>query len=168
MTINSSISTDLEKLGYGGPAGCIATGLHRQVISEGVATRQLLASESGALCVFALATGVVYTLPTPVKGMQFEFLATVSVTSNSYKVITKTPASEFLLGGVGAMSYTVAEGGDTFSADGTTIVAITEDGATKGGLIGDHFRVTALSSTQWLIEGTIVGAGTLATPFATS
>ncbi len=138
------------------------------MIHEGVATRQLLASESGALCIFGVATGVVYTLPTPVKGMQFEFLATVAVTSNSYKVITKTIASEFLLGGVGAISYAVAEGGDTFSANGTNIVAITEDGATKGGLIGDHFTVTAISSTQWAITGVIVGAGTLADPFTTT
>ena len=167
MTINSTISTSLEKLGYGGPAGCIATGQHRQVIGEAVATRQLEAYESGALCLLDRAAGVVYTLPTPVVGMYFEFLVSVAVTSNAHKLITKA-ATQFLLGSVLMGDETIATSGDVFEANGTTIVALSADGATKGGLIGERYKVTAISSTQWVIEGVCRGAGTLATPFATS
>lgn len=165
MTV--SWSANLEQLGDGRPDGCIAPGQHRQVISEGVATRTLKADESGALCLFDRAAGVVYTLPTPKVGMYFDFMATVSVTSNAHKTITSA-ATEFLVGGVVISSQTVAESGDQFSADGTTIRAISEDGATKGGLIGGAYRVTAISATQWAISGLTVGSGTLATPFATS
>ena len=161
-------STALEVLGTGRAEGTRLRGLHREIISGVGATRTLLAKESGALCLFDRAAGVVYTLPTPVEGMQFEFLATVAVTSNAYKVITATPASQFLLGGVIMGDVTVAQSGDYFEADGTTIVAISEDGATKGGLLGDHFVLTAVSTTQWVIHGVLHGAGTLATPFATS
>lgn len=162
-----AISTNLERLNYGSPGGCIATGVHRQVIQSVGATRTLLGEESGAMCLNDRAAGVVYTLPTPVEGMEFEFLATVAVTSNAYKVITAA-ATQFMLGSVIMGDVTVAQSGDVFEADGTTIVAISEDGATKGGLIGDRFVLTAISTTVWAIHGVLRGAGVLATPFATS
>jgi len=158
----------LEQIGYAGPEGSLQKGAHRDVIQSVGATRQLTAAESGSLCLMDRAAGVVYTLPTPVAGMQFEFLATVAVTSNAYKVITKTIASEFILGGVIMGDVTVAQSGDYFEADGATHAAISEDGATKGGLLGDHFVLTAISTTKWAIHGVLHGAGTLATPFASS
>lgn len=160
-------SSTLERLDYGSPAGCAAVGVHREVISGVGATRTLLPSESGALCLFDRAAGNVYTLPTPVVGMQFEFSASVAVTSNAYKVITNSD-SVFIVGSVMAGSLTVADSGDVFQADGTTIVAISSNGSTTGGLIGGSYKLTAISTTQWLIEGDVVGSGTLATPFATS
>ena len=163
-----TISANLERLSYGAPSGCIAPGLHRQVIKESVATRQLTPEESGSLCVFDRAAGTVFTLPTPVTGMNFEFLVTVAVTSNAHKVITKTIASEFLVGGVIMGDVTVAQSGDYFEADGTTHVALSAAGTTTGGLLGERYAVTAISSTQWAIHGVCHGAGTLATPFATS
>ena len=159
--------TDIERLSQGGPTGSLATGLHRQVIQGEGATRTLLAKESGSLVLMDRAAGIVFTLPTPAEGMVFEFLATVAVTTNAYKVVTAA-ATQFLVGGVIMGDVTVAQSGDYFEADGTTIVAISEDGATKGGLLGDNFTVTAISSTQWAINGVLHGAGTLATPFATS
>ncbi|MEY2874025.1 MAG: hypothetical protein RLZZ373_1396 [Pseudomonadota bacterium] len=168
MASNSSgISADLERLGYGGPSGCIATGLHREVISEAVATRTLLAEEAGALCLFDRAAGTIYTLPTPVKGMQFEFGVSVAITTNAAKVITAA-ATQFLLGGVIAGNLTVAASGDVFQANGTTHVAISMNGTDTGGLIGGRIKFTALSSTVWYVEGLVVGSGTNADPFATS
>lgn len=163
----ATISTSLERLSYDGPSGCIATGLHRQVIDSVGATRTLLPEESGALCLLDRAAGVVYTLPAPVAGMEFEFLATVAVTSNAYKVVTDA-ATTFLVGGIIMGDVTIAQSGDYFEADGTTIRALSANGSTTGGLLGERYRVIALSSTQWAIEGVCHGAGTLATPFATS
>lgn len=163
-----ALSTNLERLSNGNSVGCCAPGMHRNIIQSVGATRTLLAEESGSICLMDRAAGVVYTLPTPAEGMEFIFQATVAVTSNAYKVITATPASQFLIGGLVIASLTVAESGDAFQADGTTIVAISEDGATKGGLIGGWYKLSAISSTQWLVSGHTIGAGTLATPFATS
>lgn len=163
----ATIPSTLERLNYGAPAGCIATGLHRQVIDGQGATRTLLAEESGALCLNDRAAGIVWTLPAPAVGLQFEFLASVAVTSNAYKVITDA-ATTFLKGGVIIGDVTVAQSGDYFEADGSTHVAISEDGATKGGLLGDRFVVTCVSSTLWVIHGVLHGAGTLADPFTTS
>lgn len=162
-----TISTNPFQLGTHSPAGTVAPGLHREVIQSVGATYALIAKESGALCLLDRAAGVVYTLPTPVLGMQFEFQATVSVTTNAYKVITNA-ASEFLVGGIIMGDVTVAQSGDYFDADGTTIRALSADGATKGGLLGERYVVTAISTTQWAIHGVCRGAGVLATPFATT
>lgn len=163
----ATIPSTLERVTYGAPDGAILTGGHRQVIDGVGATRTLLAEESGALCLFDRAAGNVYTLPAPAVGMWFEFSTTVAVTSNAAKVITNS-SSVFLVGSVMAGSLTVADSGDVFQADGSTIVAISMDGATKGGLIGGSYKLTCITSTLWQIEGDLVGSGTVADPFATS
>lgn len=160
----STTAQNFEQVSYGGAASQ-HRGAHRQIIGDAVATRQLQASESGALCLFDRAAGVVYTLPTPVEGMQFEFLVTTTITSNSAKVITKTVASEFLLGEVFAYTTATASGAG-FAANGTSITNIATNGSTTGGIIGEHYIVTAISATQWAITGQTVGSGTLTTPFA--
>src|SRR3990167_1525578 len=169
VTLATSIArgTDVQQLGGASSGGTKPLGAHRQVIKEAVATRSLLASESGALCVFDRAAGVVFTLPAPVVGMQFEFIVQTAVTSNAHKVITNA-ATVFLVGGVIMGDVTVAQSGDYFEADGTTIVALSAAGSTTGGLLGERYKVTCISSTQWAIHGVCHGAGTLATPFATS
>jgi hypothetical protein len=163
-----AISSSLERLNTNRVSGSIATGLHRQVIQSVGATRTLLPEESGALCMFDVATGLVYTLPTPVEGMEFEFGYSVSRTStNAYKIITAA-ATEFLLGAYVALDPTIATSGDVFTGNGTSHVALTLDADTEGGIIGGLIRVTAISATQWYITGQVVGTGTMTTGFATS
>jgi hypothetical protein len=166
-----AIPAELESLSSNDPDGSIWKGCHREVLSNmnaGTTETQLTAKQSGALVLLNDATGHVIRLPTPVAGMWFEFLATVAVTSNEYKVITKTVASEFLIGAVISGNLTVASSGDVFQADGTSHVSINENGSTTGGLIGDTFKVVAISTTQWAIEGRQVGSGTNADPFDTT
>src|SRR5512138_2243995 len=144
----ATIPSTLERLNYGAPAGCIATGLCRQVIDGCGATRTLLAEESGALCLYDRAAGIVYTLPAPAVGLTFEFLVTVAVTSNAHKVITNA-GTVFLVGGIIMGDVTVANSGDYFEADGTTHVALSAAGSTTGGLRGERYTVTCISATQW-------------------
>jgi hypothetical protein len=159
----------LEQLGKNATEGTVAPGLHQSVIQGADTVRQLLADESGSLCLLDSAGGLAYTLPAPVVGMRFEFLATVAVTaSDVYTVITNDTAAVFLVGGIIMGDVTVDTSGDYFEANGTTIVALTSNGSTTGGLLGERFQVTAISTTQWVIEGVCHGAGTLATPFATA
>lgn len=163
---NSTIPSSLERLGYGAPNGCIATGTHREVLAL-TANRTLLAEESGALVLLGVATGMTLTLPAPQVGMQFDVSVSVSRTSNSYKIITDA-ATTFLLGAYMAGDATIATSGDVFTLDGSTHVALTIDGDTKGGLVGGHLRFTCISSTQWFVEGLVIGTGTMATAAATS
>lgn len=161
----------LESLSKQSTDGCVAPGIHREVIqSIGTTERQLTPEESGSLIILDASDQITVRLPTPVAGMTFDFLTTISVTSSdTHKIITKTIATEFMLGGIDSSSTAVAEGGDSFTAvTGDSFVAITSNGSTTGGLLGQKFTLTAISSTRWAVSGVLFGTGTLATPFATS
>ena len=160
-----ALSSSLERLGYGSDDGCVATGIHREVVAV-TASRTLLPSQSGSLVTLGVASGAVVTLPPAAEGMQFDFGVVVSRTSNSYKIICSS--GDFLLGSYVATDAVVANSGDVFTGNGTTHVALTFDGDTKGGLVGGRLRFTALSSSQWYVEGIVVGTGTLVDAFTTS
>ena len=164
--MTSTVKQNFEQTTFNGPELAQMAGRANVIISDGVATRQLLATESGSLCLMDNAAGVVYTLPTPSIGMIFEFMTKTTITSNAAKIITNL-ATEFLLGEIFAFTTATASGAG-FAADGTSIRALSSNGSTTGGIIGDRYKVEAISTTQWLISGVTVGSGTLATPFATS
>jgi hypothetical protein len=154
-----ALSANLERLGYGSPDGCAVTGLHREVVTV-TSNTTLKKEQSGA-------SGATVTLPAPQEGLQFTIATSVTRTSNSYKIITDAETT-FLVGAVMAGDATIATSGDVFEANGTTIVAVTIDGDTKGGFIGSTLQFTCINSTQWYVEGLLIGTGTMATPFATS
>ncbi len=160
----------IEQIGGNSPDGCQLIGTHIEIIqSIGTTERQLKTEESGSLILLDAATQITVRLPTPIVGMFFDFLTTVSVTSSdTHKVITKTIATEFLIGGVMSGNLTIADSGDVFIANGTTHVALTSNGSTTGGLVAGWFRCTAISTTQWGVMGVIQGSGTNIDPFATS
>ena len=158
---------DYEQTSYGSVGLSQHRAYAQEVLSGFGATRTLLARESGALVLLDRAAGIVVTLPAPVVGMSFEFGTTVQRTSNAYKIITSA-TTVFLVGAVMAGDATIATSGDIFTADGTTHVALTNDGDTKGGFVGENFKVRAISTTQWLIQGLVIGTGTMVTGFTTS
>lgn len=157
----------LSQLGFNSTEGCIAYGAHRNVIQGvGAATRTLKASESGSLVLFDRAAGIVYTLPTAVAGMTFTFATSVTITSNAAKTICASGA--FLLGTIFGYTTDITEI-DGFTADGTADLAISSNGSTTGGVIGDCYTLTAISATQWMITGHVFcGTSTPSTPIATS
>ena len=159
-----AIPSTIPRLNPGGSV--IGTGQYRQVIDAVGATRTLAPEESGALCMFDSAAGVVYTLPAPVVGMQFEFLTKTTITSNSAKIITDA-ATTFMVGGLATVNSGAATG-QFFAANGTTHRSTNGNGTTTGGIIGDRIRCTAISSTVWAVDGVVNNTGTAATPFATS
>ncbi len=129
------------------------------------ATPTLTAAQSGGTFLFDRASGVTYTLPAPVVGLNYTFIVTTSITSGSAKVITD--AGTTLL--IGSVWETVSAGpGTQFFANGTTHIALTQNGTTTGGLINTIVTFTCISATQWLVDGTVMASGTIATPFATS
>lgn len=160
----SNTIQNYEQLSYSAPRLSMHRAKAVQIIGDAVATRTLLAKEAGATCLFDRAAGVVYTLPAPVAGMEFEFTTTVTCTSNAHEVDTDGAAT-FILGGV-ALVNSGATTGEFFAANGTSHVKIAMNGSTKGGIIGDAIRFRALSSTVWQVTGVCNQTGTAATPFA--
>lgn len=140
-------------------------GLNRPVISGQGATVTLTQAQSGSLCLFDRAAGIVYTLPAPVAGTTFIFKASVSVTTNAYKVITNT--GTVLLSG--SLVNIKTDLTTLFSiGDNSANVAVSMNGTTTGGLVGTYLSFTCLSATQWLVEGANLASGSIATPFANS
>jgi hypothetical protein len=162
----STVRQNFEQLSYNPSDLSQHSAAARVIIGEAVATRTLTAKESGALCLFDRAAGTVYTLPSPVIGMQFEFMATIAWASGTYKFITGL-ATEFLVGSVSSLNNAAATG-QAFLANGTTHRAVSMAGTTTGGFTGDRFKIIAISTTQWALEGVFSNSGTAATPIATS
>lgn len=169
MAFASNTLQNFEQVSYGGPELAMMRASAQQHISEGVTTRTLVPKEAGSLCLFDSAAGVVYTLP-PITasniGMWFEFAVTTTITSNAAKIITDS-ATTFLLGAITTVNN-AATTAENFAANGTTIRALSSNGTTTGGILGDRYRVQALSTTVWLVSGVLSNSGTAATPFATS
>lgn len=136
---------------------------HKRAVKAAVTV--LTEDDSGALCIWNTAAGYLYTLPEAVAGIWFDFVVQTTITSVGAKVITAS--GDFIVG-------TFMQGTDTTylpafrDADGTTHVSWNGNGSTTGGLKGDFFRLTAISGTQWIIEGTGSANGSEASPFATS
>ncbi|HEV2424306.1 MAG TPA: hypothetical protein VGZ29_05710 [Terriglobia bacterium] len=126
------------------------------------ATLSLTYANCNSLVQMGATTGEVVTLPAPIVGCTYNFVVTVSNTSN-YNEIRTDGSSHFLLGSVEHSATGIAP--LNFWADGSTIQAIKMDGAHLGGLIGSSFTVTGLSSTQWEISGTNECTATCTTAF---
>jgi hypothetical protein len=138
----------------------------KRVIKNGAAT--LTAEESGALCMFSTAAGYTYTLPQITAdniGMWFDFLVTTTITSVGARTICAT--GDFLFGSIHQSPDGTALVA-AFAANGTSHLAIDFDGTTKGGYSGDWYRLTAINTTQWAVQGFAIATGTEASPFATS
>ena len=154
----------LEQVGYNSPDGSVQPGQHREVINCGTAT-VLKASDSGAMCVFDTAAGSLFTLPSAVAGMYFDYAFNVK-TTGEYKLLTAT--GDFLRGTLVGTTTTTTNV-DSFAANGTTHVSVSMDGGATGGDAGGYMRVVAISSTIWFINGYLYcGTTTPTDPFDTT
>lgn len=140
---------------------------NRAVISGQGATKTLASTDSGALCLFDRAAGIVYTLPSPTVGLWFDFYVLTTITSNAAKIITSS-ASVFLTGSLINIDTDTTNAVAAWTGDGSTHVSVSMNGTTTGAVRGTKMRFTCISSTLWLVEGIDMGTGTVATPFATS
>ena len=172
-----TITEELFELSSRDSSGSVWKGARREIItgkegSTGLVAYQLLPEQSGALIVSNSLTGALYTLPTPVVGMWFEFFTKLAPTSNEVKVVTKTIASEFIVGTLTAFEAfaQINDSGTSYpSLVGTSNVSINQNGTDTGGLPGDNFILTAVSSVLWVVSaGMNIQSGSTATPWSTS
>lgn len=127
----------------------------------------LTEAQSGSLILVNDAAGLDFTLPAITSanvGVVFEFLVTVSVSSNNFRVTAG--AGNFLVGALWIADFDTANTGSYFAANGSSHLVCTMNGSTKGGKVGTKLRFTAISATQWFVEGITFGDGVLATPFS--
>lgn len=128
------------------------------------ATYAISAQESGTTFLLNKADGIVFTLPAAAVGLSYKFVVGTAVTSNAYSIDCAT--GDFFLG---LLNLGAEDGAaDAFGGDGAADLSIDMNGSTTGGLVGTEIEVIAVSGTQWHVRGSLLGSGTVATPFATS
>lgn len=107
------------------------------------------------------AAGIVVTLPAATgTNAVYKFLVTTTVTTNNY-IIQVANATD-TMNGLASVAGTTGSVFSTLPASDT----ITMSGTTTGGLIGSYVQVTDVAAGEFLVQATLVGSGTPATPFS--
>ena len=167
----------MAKSTFSGPvrslAGFISAG-YSSVVSLTANTTITVASHAGKVLLCNDADGV-FTLPSIVVteptdkgdpsqlcnlGAQFTFVVVTAATDMDIY----TDGTDKFVGAV----YTgidSEETGETFLAAAANDV-ITLNGGTTGGIAGSWVEVTAIASAKYFVRGSLIGSGTIATPFA--
>lgn len=96
-------------------------------------------------------------------GIAYTFF--LPATATAVKIVTAT--GDYLAGSVDMNSAT-GGASNGYCADGSTTRSINFNGTTTGGIIGTFVTVTAIAAHMYMVSGSVIGSGTLATPFATS
>lgn len=129
----------------------------------------LTAAQSGTTFLVDKADGLVFTTPDSgagdIIGCTYKFLVTTSITSGAFGIAGAT-TDNLLIGGVTALDKDTANVVDFFSPDGTDDDVFSSNGGTTGGVKGTALTVTCVAADKWFIEGTLIGDGDIATPFA--
>jgi hypothetical protein len=107
------------------------------------------------------AAGIVVTLPAATgTNAVYKFVVTTAVTTNNY-IIQVANATD-TMNGLASVAGTTGSVFSTLPASDT----ITMNGTTTGGLIGSYVQVTDLAAGYYLVQASLVGSGTPATPFS--
>ena len=169
----------MAKSTFSGPvrslAGLYGAG-YNSVVSLTANTTITVASHAGRALLCNDADGV-FTLPSIVVtepadktdpnqlanlGAQFTFIVVTAATDMD---ITTDGTDKFVGGSYTGIDDSAA--GKTFIS-GASNDTFTQNGTTKGGLVGSIVVFTAMASAKYHVAGQLLGSGTLVTPFADS
>tara|TARA_R100000008_G_scaffold65327_2_gene42327 strand:+ start:935 stop:1519 length:585 start_codon:yes stop_codon:yes gene_type:complete len=131
------------------------------------ATKTLTAADSGTIYGFNRAAGIVVTLPTPAAGITYTFLVETTFTGAGQIKTATTDGTDGFLGNL--TMYDTGQIGETDNfqpAASNDIIDLGE--VEQGWLTGGIIRLMGVNTTTWYVEGTLMGDGTLATPFVDS
>ncbi len=140
---------------FAGPAG----------VAAGGTLTLTAASHAGKIIKLDTAAGSVVTLPTSTgSGNVYEFIVTVTATSNSHVIKVGNATDEF-------RGYVIQDS-DTATAPNTWWAADNDDtitlNRTTSGLAaqGEYFRIVDLVSGEYYVQGYSQASGTEVTPFS--
>lgn len=135
------------------------TGVNSTVTSATLTVTQ--ADYSGQTINLSAATGIVVTLPAATgTNSVYKFVASTTVSSNSYKIQVANATD--VINGSAAVAGTTAAVFGTLPASDT----LTMNGTTTGGVAGSYVEITDIASGIFLVQGSLIGSGTPATPFS--
>ena len=138
---------------------------------NGGGATNIATSDSGSVYQINSTTDGTFTLPSLVTsptGMQIDILFMAHPATTEHKVVTANTSSQEFVGSIMIV--------DTDTNDAVTVIAAQDadnysafkfNGSTTG-IKGSKIRLTAISSSKWFIEGTVLVSGTPGNPLATS
>ena len=143
---------------------------HTRKVESVTASDSLLASESGTIYIFADAAAVL-TLPDSgggdIIGTTYTFIS-YSTQGTGQEVICADTTNEDIVGALVVADTDDITSAGTFTAEvGQTFSSVEITNAQEGEP-GSIFKLTNIAADVWFIEGTMLSAGTSATPYATS
>ena len=144
-------------------------GLRKNLSYTSSASQQVLLSQSGGIHRMTNATPSVTTLPdsagNAAVGMEIEFVIGTNPSGGVHKIVCYNTSSQEFVGSVNALDGTALKG---YSAqDSNNYSAISFNGTTTG-VVGTRIKLTCITSSKWLISGTVITNGTPANPFTTT
>ena len=144
-------------------------GLRKNLSYTSSASQQVLLSQSGGIHRMTNATPSVTTLPdsagNAAVGMEIEFVIGTNPSGGVHKIVCHNTSSQEFVGSVNALDGTTLKG---YSAqDSNNYSAISFNGTTTG-VVGTRIKLTCITSSKWLISGTVITNGTPANPFTTT
>ena len=137
----------------------------RQTTPAGSTLTVTRASHAGRTILLDTLTGSVVTLPAAAgTGDKYRFFASVAPTSNNH-IVKVANASDTMVGTLYTVTTTIAAAFSALGAEaaGGTDDTITMNGTTTGGIAGTLITCVDIATNLWLIDGQLVGSGTIAT-----
>jgi hypothetical protein len=99
--------------------------------------------------------GVVYTIWVP-----------TTISTSALKIFA--PSTNLFIGSLISVDTDTSGAVVGFTANGTSNDYINLNGTTTGGVAGTFVQIYAIAALKYMVTGTVLGSGTVATPFATS
>ena len=139
-----------------------------KVVDITTATYTVLANESGTLFTLNKADGIAVTLPSAAIGLQYEFV--IGTTFSSDLTITAASSADTYQGVImnHDLSYlgSVIPWNGSYDTSAANLPAaadyiLTLDAVTDGWTLGGYMKFTAVSASKWLLQGTLIGDGTV-------
>tara|TARA_R110000787_G_scaffold64951_4_gene146478 strand:- start:1705 stop:2289 length:585 start_codon:yes stop_codon:yes gene_type:complete len=131
------------------------------------ATLTITSADSGTVYGFNRAAGIVVTLPTPAAGITYTFLVETTFSGAGQIVTATTDGTDGFLGNI--TMFDTGEIGETDNFNPAASNDIIDLGAIEQGwLTGGIIRLFGVNTTTWFVDATLMGDGTLATPFVDS
>lgn len=137
-----------------------AASIKRRLVSWDAALT-LGSDTSGARVYASDATAGILTLPAAKAGYEVEIFIAESQTGDTHITVP----SGYFIGGLSLIDPATAGDTNFFLSDGNSNDFINLDSDAKGRLAGGLIRIVC-DGTNWHVSGSLVGDGTLATPFA--
>jgi hypothetical protein len=145
----SGVTTALTVSDHGGRILTVNDATGKFTVPEIVATEPSDKTDPGQLC--NLGTKFRFFIGTASTGVEINLSGSDEFLGVLYQI--DTDSSD-------AVAAYPAEAADNF-------VSIDFNGTTKGGRVGSYVEIEAVASAVWLVSGTVLASGSVATPFAT-